>query len=552
MTLAGLEPVQVAVDLQVGLLGRLSAIETGDYTRATRSRVLGFGVRSPLFRSGLLLATVGLLIAHALVFDFVNDDAFISFRYADNLVEHGALVFNPGEKVEGYTNFLWTVLMAGVLALGLDVVVWSKILGIALGAGSLWAIARFTAKSEGPSAWDALGPLLLALAPAYACWSTGGLETQLFTFTATMGWTGYLRERDPDWSGLPTSGIWFGLSAMTRPEGMLLFGLTGLHRLSEMLFVQRTFKPEKQDWIWGFGFALTFGPYYLWRYLYYGYPFPNTYYVKTGAKNFWAPGWRYFWSWVTTHALWLFVPLAVAVRRSLPRGQSGRLLSLVALYTVGVSLHVIRVGGDFMALHRFLVPLMPALAVVAALSLRTVAEGLVARGQKPVALWVGAAVLVAAMGAQAWRTDQKALEVGSDRGVDSIGWLKMFAGQCADIGRWIAENTPEDTRLATTAAGTIPFYARRYTYDILLLNVDTEVVKATPAHGNRPGHTKAANLKQILAADIDYLIYHPTITERRPGKRKGEKAGWKRRGYEWFTVKVPGMSPPWWGVWRRP
>jgi hypothetical protein len=505
-------------------------------------------------RLGLLAAVSGLLVAHALVFNFINDDAFISFRFADNLVEHGALVFNVGERVEGYTNFLWTILIAGVLALGLDPVFWSKALGIGFAVGTLWVIARFTSQSEdrGGSAWDALAPLMLAMAPAYACWSTGGLETQLFTFTATLGWTAYLRERDPGWSGTPLSGVWFALSAMTRPEGMLLFGLTGLHRIGEMLFVQRTFKPEKQDWIWGFGFALVFAPYYAWRYAYYGYPFPNTYYVKTGAKNFWAPGWRYFWSWITTHVLWLFIPLAVAVRRVLPRGQTGRLLSLVGLYTVVVSLHVIKVGGDFMALHRFLVPLMPGLAVVFALSLRTVVEGLRARGQRPVALWAGALVLVAALSAQAWRVDQKAMEVGSDRGVDSIGWLNMFAMQCTAIGQWIAQNTPPETRLATTAAGTIPFYARRYTYDVLLLNVDTEVVKAAPARGNRPGHTKSAGLKQILAADIDYLIYHPTISKGRAGKNASEKRGWKRRGYEWFTVKVPGLDPPWWGTWRRP
>ena len=88
-------------------------------------------------------------MAHALVFDFINDDAFISFRYADNLVRHGELVFNPGERVEGYTNFLWTILMAGVLSLGLDVVVWSKLLGIACAIGTLWVVARFLSRTEG-------------------------------------------------------------------------------------------------------------------------------------------------------------------------------------------------------------------------------------------------------------------------------------------------------------------------------------------------------------------------------------------------------------------
>jgi len=48
-----------------------------------------------------------------------QDDAFISFRYAQNLVDGNGLVFNPGERVEGYTNLSWTLLMAGVLAAGI-------------------------------------------------------------------------------------------------------------------------------------------------------------------------------------------------------------------------------------------------------------------------------------------------------------------------------------------------------------------------------------------------------------------------------------------------
>ena len=48
---------------------------------------------------------------------FLCDDAFISFRYARNLLEGHGLVFNPGEYVEGYSNFLWTLELALLWAL---------------------------------------------------------------------------------------------------------------------------------------------------------------------------------------------------------------------------------------------------------------------------------------------------------------------------------------------------------------------------------------------------------------------------------------------------
>ena len=45
---------------------------------------------------------------------FLTDDAFISFRYVRNLLAGHGLVFNPGEYVEGYTNFLWILELAAL------------------------------------------------------------------------------------------------------------------------------------------------------------------------------------------------------------------------------------------------------------------------------------------------------------------------------------------------------------------------------------------------------------------------------------------------------
>src|SRR5262249_36786064 len=74
-------------------------------------------------RRTLVLGLVGIaaviLIAHSLVWNFVTDDAFISFVYSRNLAKHGQLVFNLGERVEGYTNFLWTLILTGFLKIGL-------------------------------------------------------------------------------------------------------------------------------------------------------------------------------------------------------------------------------------------------------------------------------------------------------------------------------------------------------------------------------------------------------------------------------------------------
>jgi len=60
--------------------------------------------------------------------DILFDDAFISFRYAKNLASGMGLVYNPNERVEGYTNFLWTVIFAGFFFLKIDPILASKAL----------------------------------------------------------------------------------------------------------------------------------------------------------------------------------------------------------------------------------------------------------------------------------------------------------------------------------------------------------------------------------------------------------------------------------------
>ena len=507
-------------------------------------------------RFGLLLAVFGLCIGHALVFNFVNDDAFISFRYADNLVRHGELVFNLGERVEGYTNFLWTLVMAGVLAFKLDPVWWSKALGIALAVGALALVARFTGRMEGRRQMgDALAPLLLAAAPAYACWATGGLETALFTCLVTAGWTQFLIERDAPTGRVPWSGVWFALSAMTRPEGVLFFGLAGLFRIGQMVSARR-WKPTGHDWRWGAAFLVVFGPYYAWRTLYYGWPFPNTWYVKSGAQSFWSPGLRYVWDWIATHFLWL-VPALAVVRRGWPPGRQGRLLALAALFTLVMATHVARVGGDFMALHRFLVPLMPLLAVVAATGLRGLWASLRERGHGAPRLTLAATALAALLTVHIVQVDRKALTIDSQGGVDSIGWLSWFADQCTTIGQWLAENTNENDMLATTAAGIIPYYSRRPTLDLLGLN-DAWIAHHVPASGNRPGHTKHAPPGYPEEKGVTIFIGHPEPSADKP-------RGGGRPGYTFEAVQIPGLRiearhartpaevnrDAWWGYWRR-
>ncbi len=487
-------------------------------------------------RGLLLLFAAMLLVAHASVFNFVNDDAFISFRYADNLVRHGELTFNLGERVEGYTNFLWTILLAVPMSLGGDPVLFSKLFGVGFALGTLVVTLRLLSVVRGERrTQDAVAAVFLAASPSYAAWSTGGLETQQFTFLLTLSLLAYVRESR-------LLGVALALASMARPEGMLLCALLGLHRGLRLLW--RRHRPGGFEGAVLLGFALIFGPYFAARWAYYGWPLPNTYYVKAGAMSFYGPGLLYLKSFILDHHLYLIPPLLLAARRH-------RLfLTLFGVVALGLGFHVVRVGGDFMGQHRFLVPLLPLLAVVVVLGGEEIVKKLVEMRLPRKALVALGLALISGLTARVVYIDRQAMEPTSEGGVDRIGWLKMFAAQCQAIGEHLAKTAPPDASIATTAAGTIPYYSRLYTLDVLGLN-DEYIAHEIPAHGSRPGHTKSAPESYVLSKDIDYLVYHPTITERPIRQSASAERAWAQKGYRWESVEVPGLVPPHWGVWRR-
>ena len=83
---------------------------------------------------------------------FLTDDAFISFRYARNLLEGHGLVFNPGERVEGYSNFLWVLELAAV---------W-RALGVPPEDAAPWLSVAFTRRNGRRAGMVDISPALAA------------------------------------------------------------------------------------------------------------------------------------------------------------------------------------------------------------------------------------------------------------------------------------------------------------------------------------------------------------------------------------------------------
>jgi hypothetical protein len=295
------------------------------------------------------------------------DDAFLSFRYARNLVRGHGLVFNVGERVEGYTNFLWTLLVAAGMELGIDPVNLANALGLAAFAGTLFLLVLLTRRSGGQG-WLALpwAAAALALSRDAQVWATSGLETALFGGFLTLGVALLCGKIDARRAAF--SGTAFVLAALTRPEGPLAYASTGL-----ALFL--LVRPGARVLLAFAAPALFLWlPWFLGRWSWYGWPFPNTYYAKSGHLAWWSQGGRYVtlfvrtnWSVLVTASVALAL-LPWAIRRA--RGAAWRAAAQDRAWLFALAagapliLYTARVGGDFMH-ARFLIPTLPLLLFAA-------------------------------------------------------------------------------------------------------------------------------------------------------------------------------------------
>jgi hypothetical protein len=300
----------------------------------------------------ILFLIIAIFVVHAISLNFTQDDAFISYRYVKNFINGHGLVFNPGERVEGYTNFLWIIILSIFARLGLDMIIVSKILGVAAGAGTLFLIYQISLNIFRNKDWSQgtkfvffplFAPLLLASNSAFAYWSISGLETAFFVMTVLLSVYFYFTNER-------LMIISSALSTFVRPEGVLVFGILIIHKFF--------FKKDKlKNCLFSIlGFILLLLPYLIFKIFYYGNLLPNPFYAKTGFSiEYVKTGLAYFWLFLKHYGLWgVLYLIPIPFYKDLE--VKGKLaLLMVYIYT----LYIIIIGGDVLRVHRFFLPVLP-------------------------------------------------------------------------------------------------------------------------------------------------------------------------------------------------
>jgi hypothetical protein len=495
------------------------------------------------------------------------DDAYISFRYARNLVEGHGLVYNPGERVEGYTNFLWTLLIAGGLLLGIGAELCSKVLGALSALLAVYGVYRFALRLQPASPVPPLAPWLLAGSLVFMGYAIQGLETAFFAALLVAGaarlWTEELEGK-----AVVGSAVLFALAGLTRPEAPMYLGLLMLMLPGRALLGVRALAASRwrqpllllglclvtaaglalllqlqttadvaisaalaallvlsgglvavtlpaallsgRNLLRGILFLLPLAAHLIWRHHYYGAWLPNTLTAKTGDEaGQLLAGLGYLLDYLRHDGLLAALALCGI---GLAAARRDPVLLSVATVCVVAAGYVVLVGGDWMPLFRFVTPIIPFYLLLADSVLRTLMG---ARTLLPRLAGVAALTVVALQMVQQFGTDYDRFRAFA------LEWDR-HAGRTAT---WFAER--EATLGREQVAGTIALgdigevgYVTGYPVLDLLGLVDTTIADLPGGYTNKVGqgfldYVHERRPRYVVIISEEYGCRSPSVTSSR-------------------------------------
>ncbi len=451
-------------------------------------------------RALVFLAAICLIyLVHALYYwDWVEDDAFISLRYAQNFVDGSGLVFNPGEPVEGYSNLAWVLYAAMAIKMNLDPLLILKMTAILAGLLTLvlaWRTVGILLPTAGMSALAA--PLFLALGPMLPRHTTTGLETVPFAALILAGFVA--SHKKPTSAGSAGFLLLMVLLVFMRPEG-LVFALLFLfwrhwgHGLGK----------RSPSFMWGEFIALlvVIAAALVWKWTYYGNPLPNTYYAKmTGEGRAFVEGFNYTLDFLRENGGAILAGLFLANLLNQKISRAFLLATVLVAVQAGI---VIAAGGDWMHFYRFFVPVLPVIAAGCAAGLGIIlllirqASGTEKLNSNLVRNWPLVVVLAGTLIASYVNIYKVERATGREVMPHVQGGTYLTDGY-RQTAKWIVANTPAGSSVALCDIGLVGFYSKRPIVDMFGL-IDPHI-----SHLGGRQHFKS-DPEYVLAKQPDVVV----------------------------------------------
>lgn len=402
-----------------------------------------------------------------------QDDAFISFRYAENLARGNGLVFNIGERVEGFSNPSWTLFLALIIKIGLDPVLSSLLMGYLSIIFLVYATAHLARQVGGVVG---IACFLVALDPSMLLESVQGLESVFYAGLITLACSRLLEEREKNISSNISTAL-FALACFTRPEAPLFFALAH----GALSYKDKQWNKTISATI---PIMLLLIVMTIFRLLYYQDVLPNTFYAKVGGGAV-SRGLEYCHFHFRHHPI-LWIALIFVWTKHSHEKKWFMLTAVLILYLA----YVIWIGGDFKPTSRFILPIGGIMAVAVSTMVQRILD------LKQAWIWFFLCIVMflgrtSLFGkAESWAADRR---------------QNLIARKF--LGEWLRANTSKSDVLAMHSIGAIPYYAERKTIDMWGLTDKTIAKTPNETFGEgMAGHEKT-NPEYVFSRNPD--IYLP-------------------------------------------
>jgi hypothetical protein len=399
-------------------------------------------------------------------YPFVADDSFISFRYADRLLEGKGLTWTDGPPVEGYSNLLWVLLMAllkYITHAELWIISWAT--NFSCSIITLWLLLRIIGRATDYNTFAlVVSGGLFAVSASVAIWINGGMESALIMVLLVAAIFFIMRDipRRNGWA----PGIFLGLLSLTRPDGLLFTWSISLGLVLFCFFSSTaplSFRKLQDVIVKNFKLLLLlnlipllfYGGQLLFRLSYYGEWVPNTALVKVSftLKRI-GEGFHYVASMLKVYSPFLALAVYFALKAT-PKYRAW--LIFLATIVLISSLYLTVVGGDTFPGFRHCLPLVPLLCGLGGLVFMLLMEKLRVH-TLGFSVMAAATLLVVFILQLSAYSNRRAI-------------LERWEWDSRNIGETMQEGFESwQPSIAVSAAGAEPYFSRLPTLDLLGLN----------------------------------------------------------------------------------
>ena len=443
----------------------------------------------------LFWSVVVLLMLFAFCKPKLVDDAFISFRYAENLVDGHGFVFNPGgDRVEGYTNFLWVMLIAGGLLAGIQPEHFVLILSFPIYLACLLLSYRLAIRMLGNRSLGFIIMILVGTNYTVSTFATCGLETclQLLEFLTVIHIVSVSMERGWNARRSLALSVTLSITLLTRPDAVVL-AFVGLYA-----FFRSVKDVRPLNWICiAAPFVLVVFPYLIWKVSYFNALLPNSYHARVHGLTAIPYGLLYIYLFGLSYLLLPYLLVLPLFWKSSKVKNSH--VGIAGLCVLTWIIYVVWVGGDFME-FRFLIPILPLLLIMI---VRLIDTGITSRKLRYgliFCIFLGSVNNGAAFGQVIkgwWVLEAPILSrplTAPEHNLKGIGLKlkEMFEGK--------------DVTIAVGSAGAIPYYSGLRTIDMLGVN-DLMVPEIGNQLSTRAGHRFMSPLWYLTKQEVNLILW---------------------------------------------